>query len=269
MITVGAVALAWGLVRGNDSGWRSTEIIVALGVSAVLLLAFLAWESVARAPMLPLGLFRIRPFAFANATGFLMFGSIFAAAFLMSQWFQFSLGYSPLATGLRFLPWTATPIVIAPLAGALSDRIGKRPLMAIGLLLQGGGLAWIADHATTTTGYVDLVLPLVVAGIGISMAIPTTTTAAIGAVEPRDIGKASGVQNTLTRFGSVFAVAIATAVLTSNGHLGSPIGFTDGFRPALAVMACLSALGGIAALAVGGRPRLGVVEQPEPAVAVA
>ena len=269
LITAGAVGLAWGLVRANDIGWQSREVVATLSGGVVLIAGFIAWERRASAPMLPLGLFRIRAFAAANATGFLMFGSIFAAAFLMSQYFQFALGYSPLATGLRFLPWTATPIVIAPLAGALSDRIGRRPLMAGGLFLQAGGLAWIAAHATTSIGYGALVLPLVIAGIGISMAIPTAPTAVLSAVAPQDIGRASGVQNTLTRFGSVFAVAVASAVFAGNGHLGSPGAFTDGFRPALIVCAGMSALGAMAALAVGGRMRLAVEMQPEPAAAVA
>jgi EmrB/QacA subfamily drug resistance transporter len=250
LVTAGSVALAWGLVRANDAGWHSAETLATLCAGALLLAGFVAWERRAAAPMLPLRLFRSRAFAAANATGFLMFGAIFSAAFLMSQYVQFALGYSPLATGLRFLPWTATPIIVAPLAGAVSDRIGRRPLMVAGLLLQAVGLLWIASQASTTTGYGSLVLPLVLAGIGISMAIPTTPTAVLAAVSPADVGRASGVQNTLSRFGSVFAVALASAVFAGNGHLGTPASFTAGFRPALAVVALLSAAGGLVALAV-------------------
>jgi EmrB/QacA subfamily drug resistance transporter len=267
LISAAATAVAWGLVRGNDAGWAGAETVGTLGAGAVLLACFVLWERRAAAPMLPLALFRIRAFTAANATGFLMFGSIFSAAFLMSQYFQFGLGYSPLGTGLRFLPWTAAPVVVAPLAGALSDRIGRRPLMATGLLLQAIGLAWIATHAAVGLDYGALVLPLAIAGIGISMAIPTTTTAAINAVGPRDVGKASGVQNTLTRFGSVFAVAIASAVFAANGHIGTPAAFIAGFRPALAAVAGLSAFGGACALAVSRRGA--VSPQPEPVAAVA
>jgi EmrB/QacA subfamily drug resistance transporter len=269
LVTAGAVSIAWGLIRANGAGWGSGEVVGALGGGAVLIAGFILWERRAPAPMLPLELFRIRAFAAANATGFLMFGSIFSAAFLISQYFQFALGYSPVATGLRFLPWTATPIVIAPLAGALSDRIGRRPLMATGLFLQAGGLLWIAIHATTSLGYEQLVIPMVVAGIGISMAIPTTPTAALSAVAPQDMGKASGVQNTLTRFGSVFAVAVAGAVFAGSGHLGSASSFTNGFRPALTVVAGMSALGAVSALAVAERRRGAAEAQPEPAHAMA
>ncbi len=206
--------------------------------------------------MLPLRLFGSRAFAAANATGFLMAGAIFSAAFLMSQYFQFALGYSPLATGLRLLPWTVTPLIVSPLAGVLSDRIGRRPLLVVGMLLQGIGLAWIAAIATAGAGYGQLVAPLIVAGIGISMAIPITSTAVMSAVAPHDMGKASGVNSTLQRFGAAFAIAIAAAVFTANGHLGTPVSFTAGFRPALAVVAGLSVLGAVTALAVAGRRRV-------------
>jgi EmrB/QacA subfamily drug resistance transporter len=269
LVTTGAVGIAWGLIRANDAGWGSGEVIGALSGGAVLIAAFVIWERRAVAPMLPLELFRVRAFTAANVTGFLMFGSIFSAAFLMSQYFQSALGYSPLETGLRLLPWTATPIVIAPLAGALSDRIGRRPLMAGGLFLQAGALAWVAAHATTSVDYGALVLPMVIAGIGISMAIPSTPTAALSAVAPRDMGRASGVQNTLTRFGSVFAVAIAGAVFAGNGHLGSAASFTNGFHPALSVVAGMSALGAVSALFVGERRRHAADAQPEPGRVVA
>ena len=268
LITAAATAVAWGLVRASDAGWGGSETVGTLSGGAVLLSCFVLWERRAAAPMLPLRLFRVRAFAAANATGFLMFGSIFSAAFLMSQYFQFGLGYSPLGTGLRFLPWTAAPVVVAPLAGALSDRIGRRPLMAGGLLLQALGLAWIATHAAVGLDYGALVLPLIAAGIGISMAIPATTTAAISAVDPRDVGRASGVQNTLTRFGSVFAVALASAVFAANGHIGSPAAFIAGFRPALAVVAGLSALGAACALAVTRRHAL-VSAQADAVAAIA
>ena len=255
LVAGGSLALAWGLVRAATSGWGSTTVIAALSLGVVALAGFVAWERRAPEPMLPLRLLRIRAFAAANATGFLMNGAIFSAAFLASQYFQLGLGYSPLGTGLRFLPWTATPMVVAPLAGALADRIGPRPLMATGLVLQAAGLGWIALAASTSLSYWTLVIPLIVAGVGISMAIPTTPIAALGAVSPDDLGKASGVQNTLQRFGGVFGIAIVTAVFTAAGHLGTPAAVTSGFRPALAVSAGLSLLGSVTAVAVGGRRR--------------
>jgi EmrB/QacA subfamily drug resistance transporter len=270
MAATGAVALAWGLVRATDVGWASPQVIGALIVAAVLIAGFIAWERRAAEPMLPLRLLRIRAFAAANATGFLMFASITSAAFMMAQYFQLGLGYSPLSTGLRFLPWTLTPLLIAPAAGALADKIGSRPLMVFGLAMQGAGLAWIALGATSTAGYGRFVLPLIIAGVGISMAIPTVPTTALNAVPPADMGKASGVQNTLQRFGAVFGVAIVAAVFSANGHLGSPATLISGFRPALAAAAGLSVAGALAALGAGARRRsLSVSPQQAPALTAA
>ena len=263
LVSTGAIAIVWGLIRSGDVGWGSAQVVASLIGGVILVASFLAWEWRATDPMLPLRLFGSRSFAAANLTGFLMAGSIFSAAFLMSQYFQFALGYSPLATGLRLLPWTATPLVIAPLAGVLSDRVGARPVLALGMLLQGVGLAWIAAVAAAGEGYIDLVIPLVIAGVGISMALPVAPTAVLSAVHPQDMGKASGVNSTLQRFGAAFAIAIAAAVFAANGHLGTPISFTAGFRPALALVAGLSAVGAVTALAVGGRRVKPAAARPE------
>ena len=261
-----AVALAWGLVRTTDVGWGSAQVIGALALGILLLAGFVAWERRVPAPMLPLRMLRNRTFAAANATGFLMMGSITAAAFLMSQFFQLGLGYSPLATGLRFLPWTAAPLFVAPLAGRLVDRIGPRPLMAAGMAIQAAGLGWTAIEATSGASYGQLVLPIIIAGIGISMTIPATPTAALGAVPPADLGKASGVQNTLQRFGSVFCVAIVAAVFAASGHLGSTSTVISGVRPALATAAALSLAGALTALGVRGS-RASAANEQVPALA--
>jgi MFS family permease len=220
-----------------------------------LIAAFLAWQRHARDPMMPLRLFASRTFAAANATAFLMSAAIFAAAFLVVQYFQVALGNSPLDAGLRLLPWTATPLVVAPLAGLLADRIGPRLVLAGGMLLQGAGLIWVAALATTGAAYPSLVAPLVIAGTGISMALPVAPATALSAVPPAELGKASGINSTLQRFGSAFGVAIAAAVFTANGHIATPASFTAGLRPALVAAAALSFAGVLTALAVGATTR--------------
>jgi EmrB/QacA subfamily drug resistance transporter len=255
LVAAGAVALAWGLVRASSTGWGSAQVVTAFCLGALLITGFIGWERRVPAPMLPLRLLRIRAFTAANATGFLSMAAITSSAFLMSQFFQLGLGYSPLGTGLRFLPWTATPLLVAPVAGRLADRLGARPLMSAGMAMQAAGLAWVALDITAHASYGELVLPLVIAGVGISMVIPTTPTSALGAVPPSDMGTASGVQTTLQRFGAVFGVAIITAVFSASGHLGSAAGVISGVRPALTASAGLSLAGALAALTVGRRRR--------------
>jgi MFS family permease len=240
-------------VQAGGAGWGDPKVITAFCVGAVLLAGFVIRERRAAEPMLPLRLFRSRTFSAANISAFLMSGSVFSAAFLTSQYFQMGMGYSPFGTGLRLLPWTATPMLVAPVAGALADRIGPRPLLVTGLALQAAGLAWVADIAVVGAGYAQFVAPLIIAGLGISMTVPTVAAAALGAVPAADLGKASGVNNTLQRFGGAFGVAIATAAFAAYGHLGSPASVVSGYRPAVAVSAGLSLVGAIVATAVARR----------------
>ena len=254
LVGLGATGIVWGLIRAGDDGWTSAAALVTLGVGLLLVAGFVVWELRVADPMLPMHLFRNVSFSAGNVTAFLMAGTIASAAFLIAQYMQFVLGYSPLNTGLRVLPWTATPLVVAPAAGILSDRIGRRPVLAVGMLLQGLGLGWFALLATNGVDYSELVVPLIVAGVGISMALPIAPTVVVSAVKPHEMGKASGVNSTMQRFGAAFAIAIAAAVFAANGHLGSAAGFAAGFRPALIVVASLSLLGAATALAVRSRP---------------
>jgi EmrB/QacA subfamily drug resistance transporter len=253
LIAGGAAGLVWGLIRAGDEGWRSPTAVAIIVVGALMLVAFVLWEARAKRPMIPMGLFRNVSFSSANATAFLMQGTLFAAAFLVAQYMQFGLGYSPLGTGLRVLPWTATPFLVAPAAGFISDRIGRRPVLFVGMMLQATGLIWFALLATTTVAYGELVLPLIVAGVGISMALPVAPTIVVSSVKPRDMGKAAGVISTLQRFGAAFGIAIGSAVFAANGHIGTPATFVSGFQPALLVVASLSLIGAMTALAVQSR----------------
>jgi EmrB/QacA subfamily drug resistance transporter len=260
LVTGGAVALVWGLTRADASGWSSAETISTLAAGGVSLAAFVAWEHRATEPMVPIRLFKVRAFAVGNLTTYLMSGAIFAAAFFVTQEFQFARGYSPLGTGLRLLPFFATPMFISPLAGALSDRIGRRPIMVVGLTLQAIGFIWVAARGSLSTSWIELTGALLVAGIGISMALPTVPTAVLSAVSPDELGTASGINYMAQRFGAVFAIAIGSAVFSAHGHLGTPASVTAGFKPALwacaafAVLAALSALG----ITAGQRPTVAV-----------
>src|SRR5437764_10790724 len=150
LASTGLLGIVGGLVRGNEHGWTSLGIVAPIVAGVALLAAFVAWELRTATPMLPMHFFRSRTFALTNAASLLMFFGMFGSIFLLAQFFQTVQHYSPLASGLRILPWTAMPIFVAPIAGALSDRLGGQRLMAIGLALQAAGLAWIAAVSTPT-----------------------------------------------------------------------------------------------------------------------
>ena len=264
LLTGGVVAIVWALVRADQAGWTSPEIIGCLASGTVLLIAFAAWEQRAGEPMVPLRLFRSRAFTAGNAATFFMTGAIFAAGFLVTQEFQFARGYSPVAAGVRLLPFFATPMVISPIAGAVSDRIGRRPVMVTGLFMQAAGLAWVAVSGSLSTNWAELDIALLIAGVGISMALPTVPTAVLNAVAPDELGKASGINYMMQRLGPVFAIAIASAVFAAYGHLGTPASVTAGFRPALAACAGFGLLAALSALAVpAARNRHTQAEAPQ------
>jgi EmrB/QacA subfamily drug resistance transporter len=263
LVSSSVVAIVWGLVRANQSGWGSAEIVGTLVAGVVLLLAFVARERRVSEPMVPLRLFRSRAFAVGNGTTFLMTGAIFAGAYMVTQEFQFARGYSPLSTGLRLLPFFATPMFISPVAGAIADRIGARRVMATGLFLLTAGFVWVVIRGSLSTSWIELTLALLVSGIGISMALPTVPTAVLNAVAPDELGKASGINYMMQRFGAVFGIAIATSVFASYGHLGTPTSVTDGFKPALAACTVLALLAALSALAIS-RPKTQAVSDLEP-----
>jgi len=255
LAAVALCTLVAGLVAGPTDGWRAPATVVPLAGAVLALAAFVVREARAAAPMIPPGLFRSRVFSAAVAANLLCAAAIFSAAFVTSAYFQVGRGYSPLATGLRFLPWTMAPLVVAPLAGALVDRIGWRWVAVPGLLLQGAGFAWIVLLARSDADWVAFVVPFVVAGVGVSLALPSLPAAALRATPAASLGAAAGVVNTSQRVGSVVGVALITAVFDAHGSLASAVGAASGFRAALAVSAGLSVLGGLVALVGGGTRR--------------
>ena len=246
----GLLGLVWGLVHGNADGWGSPQIVGSLTVGALLLAAFVAWEARAKAPMLPLRFFRNRAFSAANGASLAMYFGMFGSVFLLSQFFQTAQGYSPLEAGLRVLPWTAMPMLVAPIAGGLTDRIGGRPFLAGGLALQAVGLAWIAAVSTPDVGYSSLIGPFIVSGIGMGMFFAPVANVVLSAVGARDEGKASGASNAIREVGGVFGVAVLASIFARTGGYESAASFTDGLVAATWVGAIVVALGAVVALAV-------------------
>jgi EmrB/QacA subfamily drug resistance transporter len=254
LASAGLLGIVWGLVRGNSVGWTSPEILGSLLVGAALVAAFVRWELRTAEPMLPMRFFRNRTFSLANVSSLFMFFGMFGSIFLLAQFFQTVQGYSPLEAGLRILPWTAMPIFIAPIAGAMSDRIGGHRIMGTGLALQAIGLAWIATVSSPDTPYVDLVTPFFLSGVGMALFFAPVANVVLSAVRPQEEGKASGANNAIRELGGVFGVAVLASIFSSVGGYGSGEEFVNGMQPAVYVGAALVAVGSIAAFAIK-RPR--------------
>ena len=261
--SLGLVGIVWGVTHGNGRGWSDGEVVAAIAAGLALVGVFLAWEARTPDPMLPLRLFRRRTSVVANAVSFTMAFGMFGSIFLLSQFFQICQGLSPLDSGLRILPWTATPVVVAPIAGWVSGRIGGRPILALGLTLQAAGLAWVAALTSTTVSYPSLVPAFIVSGAGMGLFFAPIANVVLSAVPREEEGKASGANNTIRELGGVFGIAVLAAVFTANGSYATPQTYVDGLIPGVFGGAAVVALG--AALALALPSRIVRLRRPEPA----
>jgi EmrB/QacA subfamily drug resistance transporter len=253
LASTGLLGIVWGLVRGNSVGWGSPQIVGSIALGVVLVAAFVAWELRAPSPMLPIQFFRNRTFTLTNVASLFMYFGMFGSIFLLAQFFQTVQHYSPLQSGLRVLPWTAMPMFVAPIAGALSDRIGGQRLMAVGLLLQATGLLWIAGVGTPTTPYSDFVGPFILSGIGMGLFFAPVANVVLSSVRREQEGKASGANNAIRELGGVFGVAVLAAVFSHVGGYQSPEAFTHGMTVAVYIGGSLVAVGALAAALIKRR----------------
>jgi EmrB/QacA subfamily drug resistance transporter len=261
LASAGLFGIVWALVRGNSVGWGSPEIVGSLVAGAAVVALFVLWELRAEAPMLPMRFFRNPTFALANVSSLFMFFGMFGSIFLLIQFFQTVQGLSPLQSGLRILPWTAMPIFVAPIAGALSDRIGGQRIMATGLALQAVGLGWIAAIATPTAPYADFVAPFFISGIGMALFFAPVANVVLSSVRREEEGQASGAQNAIRELGGVFGVAVLASIFSRYGGYGLPQHFVDGMQPAVWVGAIIVGVGALAAFAIPSRRRATEVPQ--------
>ena len=264
LASTGLTGIVWGLVRGHGQGWTSPEIVISLVAGALVFALFVLWELRTAEPMLPMRFFQNRVFTLANVASLLMFFGMFGSIFLLSQFFQTVQGYSPLGSGLRILPWTIMPMFVAPIAGALSDRIGGARLMGVGLTLQAGGLGSLAAISTPTTPYWHLVVPFMVSGIGMAMFWAPVANVVLAAVRPEEEGKASGAQNAIRELGGVFGVAVLASVWSHYGSYSTGQSFVDGMVPALWIGAAVVFLGAVAAFMIPSRKRTAEATVNEP-----
>ncbi len=244
----GAVfAGVWGIVHGNDDGWTSPMVLGSVIASIVLLLAFIARERQAQFPVLPLRLFRSRSFTIANIVGLGFSLGMFGSVFLLSQYLQIVMGYTPLQAGLRTLPWTAAPMIVAPIAGILAPRLGVRALMFTGLVLQAISLGYLAVVTVPGSQYVDFIPAFVLAGVGMGLTFAPSATAVLADMADNDHATASSANSTIREIGVTLGVAVLTAVFLGYGGALDPAGYADGLRPALLAGMAAVALGAVAA----------------------
>ena len=261
LASAGLLGIVWGLVRGNEHGWASLGIVAPIAVGVLLVVGFVAWELRAKAPMLPMEFFRNRTFALTNVASLLMFFGMFGSIFLLSQFFQTVQGYSPFQAGLRILPWTAMPMIVAPIAGALSDRVGGERLMALGLTLQGTGLIWLAAVSSPAAPYSDFVAPFVLSGIGMGLFFAPVANVVLSSVRREQEGKASGAQNAIRELGGVFGVAVLASVFSRVGGYQSGSAFVHGTTTAVYIGGAVVLVGALAAALIR-RPRTAEAESP-------
>jgi EmrB/QacA subfamily drug resistance transporter len=260
LISVGLFALVLGLVRGNAHGWTSQGELIALIGGSLLIAAFVWWESRVAAPMLPLRLFRSRGFTAVNVASLLMSLGMFGSIFLLAQFLQNVQGYDPLGAGLRTLPWTAMPVLVAPLAGPLSDRIGGRPLLVAGLILQGTGIAWLGFELAVDMTYGSMLIPFILSGVGMGLFFVPVASVVMGSVAVDMQGVASGANNGIRELGGVLGIAVLGAIFSAHGSVTSGQAFVSGLHPALIAGGGAVLVGAAAATLIPRRQHAQIVE---------
>jgi EmrB/QacA subfamily drug resistance transporter len=263
LAAAGIFGVVYGLVRSQTEGWGSTDVVASLVVGLALVAAFVAWELRTREPMLPMRFFANRGFAVTNVVSLAMYFGMFGSIFFLSQFIQNVLGNSALEAGLKLLVWTGATMVVAPLAGIYSERIGSRPFMVAGLALQGVALGWLAAEVSVTQSYLSMLIPFVLAGAGMALVFAPSAGAVLSSVRTEEAGKASGATNAIRELGGTFGIAILATVFSSAGGYESPQAFVDGLVPALWVGAAVLFVGAlVATLMPSGRRSAESAEAP-------
>ncbi|MFH8989122.1 MFS transporter [Streptomyces sp. NPDC017940] len=249
----GLFGIVYALIRGNIDGWSSTPVLTGLIAGGALLAGFVLHGARSKNPMLPMRLFRNRAFSAINAASLLMFVGMFGSIFLLSQFLQGVLGYSPTEAGLRMLPWTGMPMIVAPIAGYLSDRVGGRPVVTVGLALQAVGLGWFAVVLSPDVSYAAQLPALILSGIGMALYFAPAASLVMASVRPAEQGIASGANNALREVGGALGIAVLASVFSAQGGYGAPRAFVDGLVPALWVGTGVVGLAAVAASLLPGR----------------
>jgi EmrB/QacA subfamily drug resistance transporter len=246
----GLFGVVFGLVRAQSLGWLSPEVVIALAAGVVLTAAFLAHERRASEPMLPLAFFARRSFAITNVVSASMYFGMFGSIFFLSQFLQNVLHNTPLQAGVKLLVWTGSTMLVSPLAGYFSERLGSRSFMVAGLGLQAVALGWLAVLAGPSMSYASMIAPFVLAGSGMALVFAPAANAVLSSVSSDQAGLASGATNAIRELGGVLGVSVLATVFTAHGGYVSAHAFVSGLVPSIWVGAAVLGLGALVALAV-------------------
>ncbi len=244
----GLFGIVYGLVRSQSLGWTNSEVLISLIAGAILVLAFIGYELRASEPMLPMRFFSNRAFAVTNVVSLSMYFGMFGSIFFLSQFLQNVLHNSPLQAGVKLLVWTGATMIVAPLAGFFSERIGSRPFMVAGLALQAVALGWLAILTSVDQTYASMIVPFVLAGAGMALVFAPSANAILSSVRTSEAGQASGATNAIRELGGVLGIAVLATVFTSHGGYTSPQAFVNGLVPAMWVGVAVLAAGALIAL---------------------
>jgi EmrB/QacA subfamily drug resistance transporter len=244
---LGLFALTYGLIEANTYGWGSVRIVGAFVVAAVALAAFVMLERRQRAPMLDLTLFRNRTYVGANLAILLVSLAMFGVFFFVSLFMQNILGYSAVQAGAAFLPMTILVIIVAPIAGRVSDRFGSRGLITAGMLLLACQLLYFSQLGADATFW-TLLPGLVLGGVGMSMTMTPGTAAATRAVPVAKAGVGAAVLNAFRQVGGSTGIALMGAIMAAKlTEPPTPASFMDGFQNALLVASAIALVGAVVA----------------------
>ncbi|MGA2520058.1 MAG: MFS transporter [Acidimicrobiales bacterium] len=253
LATVGLFGVVLGLVRADAHGWTSDGVVASFVAGVFGLGTFVAWELRSPHPMLPMRLFRSRAFSAVNVVALLMSFGMFGSIFFLSQFLQVVQHDSPLGAGLRVLPWTGMPMLVAPVAAALAQRFGGRPVLSAGLALQATGLAWMALETTAHVSYGALWPPFVLSGVGMALFFVPLASVVLSSVRPEEEGVASGANSAFREIGGVLGIAVLGAVFSARGGYGTAASYVSGLIPAVWVGVAVVGAGAMLALVLPRR----------------
>jgi EmrB/QacA subfamily drug resistance transporter len=245
LVSTGLFAVIFATVRANTVGWASTDTLASYAIGLALLAGFVAWEARAEHAMVPLRLFKSREFAGANVANFLLALTMFSGFVMVVQFFAGVRGEAPVEVGVHSLFWTAGPMIVSPWGARFGRARGPIQVATLGMALIGIGMLSLALVVNPAAGVLTLAPALVGIGVGIGLVLPNVVSAALAAVPPADMGKASGVLNTARQVGAVVGVAVGIAVFQAAGGPGAQA-TADGIRAALLVAAASAGAGAVA-----------------------